>query len=89
MTSRTTKSFRKLFTALTPELQRAAEKAYRKWRENPAHPSLDFKRVHATQPIYSARITLGCRSVGVLSGTQMVWFWLGSHNDYDNLLHQL
>ena len=89
MTSRTNKTFRKLFTALTPELQRATEKAYRKWRENPAHPSLDFKRVHATEPIYSARITLGWRSVGILHGTEIVWFWLGSHNAYDKLLREL
>jgi hypothetical protein len=31
--------------------------AYRRFKDNPNHPSLRFKQVHATQPIYAARVT--------------------------------
>jgi hypothetical protein len=40
-----------------------ARKAYRLFHDNPAHPSLQFKKVHDREPIYSARVTLGYRAV--------------------------
>lgn len=89
MISRTTNSFRKLLRHLPAEVQAAADKAYALWQANPAQPSLDFKQVHASEPIFSARITLGWRAVGSRKPDRMVWFWVGSHNDYDRLLRQL
>lgn len=56
---------------------------------DPAHPSLQFKRVHAKEPIYSVRVGLGWRAVGVRSDDTVVWFWIGSHAEYDNLLSGL
>ncbi len=37
------------------QLQRRAREAYRMFREDPNHPSLHFKQVHPTRPIFSAR----------------------------------
>jgi hypothetical protein len=54
-----------------------------------SHPSLQFKRVHASEPIYSVRAGLGWRAVGVRSDDAMVWFWIGSHAEYDRLLSGL
>jgi hypothetical protein len=56
---------------------------------DPSHPSLQFKRVHAKEPIYSVRIGLGWRAVGVRSDDTVVWFWIGSHAEYDKLLSGL
>jgi hypothetical protein len=89
VTSHTTKEFRRLFRQLSMEVQAAAHKSYRLWSANPQHPGLQFKRVHAKLPIWSARVSQGWRVVGVKRGETMVWFWIGSHNDYDNLLNQL
>lgn len=89
MTSRTTDRFRKAFQKLPPNVRRQARAAYRLWRQNPSHPSLQFKRVHATEPIYSVRVGIGWRAVGVKTGDTVVWFWIGSHADYDNLLSNL
>jgi hypothetical protein len=36
--------------------------------------------------IYSARIGLGYRALGVRQGSTIVWFWIGSHADYDRLV---
>jgi hypothetical protein len=50
---------------------------------------LHFKKVHPDPPIYSARVGIGYRAVGALDGGTVVWFWVGSHADYDRLLEQL
>jgi hypothetical protein len=59
------------------------------WAENPAHPSLRFKKVHHTLPIYSVRIDLYWRAVGVLRDGEMLWFWIGPHKEYEKLLGQM
>ena len=86
MKSRTTKRFWKLYQALPGEIQLAANKAYALWLENPAHPSLHFKRVDPEEPIYSIRITRQYRALGVLRDDVIVWFWIGKHGVYDRLL---
>jgi hypothetical protein len=63
--------------------------AYALWSANHEHPSLRFKKVHDTQPIYSVRIDLDWRALSVLHGDAMIWFWVGSHGDYERLLKNL
>lgn len=70
-------------------VQDKARGAYELWAANPAHPSLRFKKVHPTLPIYSVRIDIDWRAVGVVNGDHMVWFWIGSHADYERLLVRL
>ncbi len=59
------------------------------FRENPAHPSLQFKKVADRGPVYAVRVTLDYRALGVLTGPEVLWFWIGSHADYDRLLPSL
>ena len=47
------------------------------------------RKVHATEPIYAARVGLGYRALAVLDGDVAVWFWIGTHADYDQLLRTL
>jgi hypothetical protein len=82
MRSRTTKGFWGYFARLPNAVQRQATRTFRRWREDPSHPSLAFKRVHTTEPIYSVRITRGYHALGVRDGDLMTWFWIGSHTDY-------
>ena len=89
MKSRTTERFRKLLAAAPVAIQEKARAAYRVWAENPSHPSLRFKKVRAVQPVYSARIDLDWRAVGVLRGGDMIWFWIGPHDSYEQLLKQI
>ena len=56
-----------------------ARKAFRLWRQDPSHPSLHFKRVHSREPVYSVRVSLGWRVLGLHEGDAMDWFWIGSH----------
>ena len=89
MISHTTAKFRAAFQKLPPEVQQRARKVYALWSQNPAHASLQFKQVHARRPIFSVRIGLGWRALAVREGEHVIWFWIGSHADYDKLLAQL
>ncbi|QEH38757.1 hypothetical protein OJF2_73630 [Aquisphaera giovannonii] len=89
MNSHTTRQFRALFAALPSQVQRQAREAYRLFRQNPAHPGLHLKQVHADPLLYSARVGISYRAVCVRDGDTVVWFWIGSHAAYDHLLAQL
>jgi hypothetical protein len=84
--SKATDAFWKAYASLPNEIKQRARTVYRLWRDNSLHPSLRFKQIHATEPIFSVRIGLGWRAVGVRSGEEMLWFWIGSHADYDTLI---
>ena len=86
MTSRTTERFRKCFKRLPAQIQQRTRDAYKLFQEHPNHPGLRFKRVHPTEPIVSVRVGLGYRALGVQHDDDIVWFWIGSHSDYDKLI---
>ena len=88
MISRTTKRFRAALSKLPIRVQQQARVAYKHFSQNPQNPSLRFKKVHATKPIYSARISLDYRALGVVEGEEIIWFWIGSHADYNQLMQQ-
>lgn len=86
MKSSTTSRFWKLYEALPEDVQRRADKAYRLWQLNPRARGLDFKRVGRRRPIYSVRIGMGYRALGLLEGDTIIWFWIGHHDEYERLL---
>jgi hypothetical protein len=83
MMSRTLPSFWEAYKTLDGELRQRARKAYRLWEENPFHPSLHFKCINRQESIWSARISLGCRAVGIMDEDAVTWFWIGGHDDYE------
>ena len=86
MRSQATLRFWRFYGRLPRGLQRRARKAYRLWRNDPGHPSLQFKRVDDQEPIYSVRITDNFRALGLLEGDTVIWYWIGSHDEYERLL---
>ncbi|MCO5183567.1 MAG: hypothetical protein M9928_22680 [Anaerolineae bacterium] len=89
MKSTTTSQFWKLYASLPVEIQRRADRAYKLWQLNPRAHSLFFKRVGKHTPVYSVRIGRNHRALGLLEGDTVVWFWIGSHDDYERLLSQM
>ena len=89
MNSRTTRRFRALFASLPTPVKRQARQAYRRFLRDPSHTGLQFKLVISDPPTYSARVGIGYRAVGALDGGTVVWFWIGSHAEYDRLLSRL
>jgi len=58
--------------------------------KNPQHPSVEFKKLKTNTAVYSVRAGIGWRAVGVMKDSDtIVWFWIGSHADYDKLLNKL
>ena len=86
MKSSATPRFWSLYRSL-PEIVRShTRKSYRLWSGNPGHPSLHFKQVNAARLIYSIRIGLHWRALGKRHGDEMIWFWIGTHAQYDRLV---
>ena len=89
MKSYRTKSFKKLFDDLPEEVQVLARKNYRLWKENNAHPGLQFKQVLDDPSTYSVRVGLHYRCLGIKKDDAIYWFWIGSHAAYDKVIQQL
>ena len=89
MKSSVTKEFRRRLERLPTSVQEQAVQAYVLWHSNPYHNSLQFKRVSQRQPIYSVRIGIGSRALGLREADHVYWFWIGSHAEYDELLKRL
>jgi hypothetical protein len=87
--SKTTERFRRAYAALPQHVQDRARSAYQQFRANPQHPSLRFKQVHATRAVYSVRVGLGYRALAVRDSDVYIWFWIGTHAEYDALLKVL
>lgn len=84
MKSTGTAQFWRHYRQLPPEIQVAARQAYRKFIENPAHPSLRLERLRADQRGWSVRVTRNYRAVAVrLPGDVWVWDWIGDHAAFD------
>ena len=83
MKSRTSREFWKLYHDLPQRIQIVAVRKYRLWQADPAHPSLQFKKVGK---VWSVRITDDYRVLGYMVDDAMIWFFIGSHADYDKFL---
>ena len=89
MTSHVTPDFRRGFAGLPSAIQRQARAAYRLFQSDPFHPSLRFKKLPPYADVWSVRITGNYRAIARRAGDEIVWFFIGSHADYDRLLDTL
>ena len=86
MEFRTTRKFWRLFFDLPQSVQQEAQRAFRLFQTNPAHPGLHFKKLEGEDDVYSARIGLGYRVLAVMKKDHYVWYWIGNHAEYDRLV---
>ena len=86
MKSQVTEDFLACFARLPDAVKVQTRKAYRLWCENPSHPGLHFKKIHGHESLYSVRVGLGWRALGLVDGDTITWFWIGSHAEYDQLI---
>lgn len=80
----TSSDFWRSYWQLPQEIRTLADKNYELLKVNPRHPSLQLKRI---KELWSVRVGLHYRAIGidVLDGIQ--WIWIGSHADYDRLMN--
>lgn len=71
-----------LYRALPATVQELADRAFALVKANPRYPSLHLKKVGR---YWSARVGLHHRAVAVDAPDGLLWFWIGSHAEYDKL----
>ena len=76
-------SFWSGYEALPSAVRDLADKNFELLKIDPKHPALHFKHVGR---YWSARVGLHYRALAVDAEDGLVWFWIGSHADYDKLL---
>ena len=89
MISEITNSFRQSYGKLPSEVKIHIKRAYKLWLKNPQHPGLRFKKIHPTEPIWSVRVGLNYRVVGIKHDSKMLWFFVGAHAEYEALIKKL
>lgn len=75
--------FWQAYDALPSEVQRLADQNYELLKRDPRHPSLHFKKAGR---FWSVRIGLHHRALAVEQDGDLVWFWIGRHDEYDRLI---
>ena len=75
--------FWKCYRQLPPAVRALADKNFQLLKVDPKHPSLHLKQIGR---LWSVRVGAHYRALGVDKTEGIVWFWIGSHADYDKLL---
>ncbi len=88
MTHRANADFWSDYRNLPADIRGRADKQSALLKNNPQHPSLQFKKLGERngQEIGSARVTLKYRALALKLPDEYVWFWIGEHNAYDALI---
>ncbi len=79
----TTRRFWECYNALPEAVQRTADQSYELLKIDPSHPSLHFKKVGK---YWSVRVGQSYRALGVEVENGILWFWIGTHAQYDKLI---
>ncbi len=83
MTHFASQEFWRLYEQLPENIRRLADKNFEILKADPRHPSLRLKKVGR---YWSARIGDRHRTLAVESPDGLIWFWIGTHADYDRLI---
>jgi hypothetical protein len=78
-----TKRFWKLYRALPAEARAQAREAFKLFTANPAYPGLSLERLRCYPDCWSVRVSRNYRAVAHKHGDTMIWFWIGTHADFD------
>ena len=71
------------YDALPPRVRQLADANYALLKSDPRHPGLQFKKVGR---YWSVRVGLRYRALAVEIDDGYLWFWIGSHAEYDRMI---
>lgn len=71
------------YEALPATIREQADKCFELLKQDPKHPSLHFKKIGSR---WSARVGLGYRALALEIEDGFLWYWIGSHADYDRMI---
>lgn len=72
-----------MYRTLPSDVRELADKNFKLLRSDSRHPSLHFKKVGK---VWSARVGSHFRALATEVDDGYLWFWIGSHADYDGLI---
>ena len=75
--------FWRCYRGLPKEIRDLADRSYSLLKADPSHGSLHFKKVGS---LWSVRIGLHYRALATDVDGDRLWFWIGSHAEYDKLV---
>ncbi|MEM6468205.1 MAG: hypothetical protein AAF802_01455 [Planctomycetota bacterium] len=90
--NRTTRQFREQYKRLPEFIKTRVVRSARAFHENPDNNGL---RIHPIRPsrnrevlsdTMSVSITIDYRALFVMDGEIRIWYWIGSHSDYNNFI---
>ena len=73
------------YRQLPENIRVLADKNFELLKDNPWHPSLHLKKIDI---FWSVRIGLRYRALAKDRIEGLAWFWIGSHDRYEQLLKQ-
>lgn len=76
----TSPSFWNLYDKLPKSVQNLADKQYELLKADPRHSSLRLKKIGK---YWSVRVGINYRPVAVEIDEGLLWFWIGTHAEYD------
>ncbi|TMA10056.1 MAG: hypothetical protein E6J89_11340 [Deltaproteobacteria bacterium] len=76
-------SFWFCYRALPEPIQELADKNFALLKVNPSYRSLRFKKVGKYRAV---RVGLHYRALATEAGEDLLWFWIGTHSEYDKLV---
>ena len=71
------------YEGLPPSVKETAKRAFALMKQDERHPSLHLKKVAG---LWSVRIGLHYRALGKPDPDGVIWFWIGTHAEYDSLI---
>ncbi|MCP4369556.1 MAG: hypothetical protein GY797_15810 [Deltaproteobacteria bacterium] len=80
----TTPHFWELYQKLPSNIKELADKNFKLMKEDSMHPSLHLKKVGR---FWSVRIGSRYRALSVQVEEGLIWFWIGTHADYDGMIN--
>ena len=78
--------FWQCYQQLPASVQELADRNYELLKFDPFHASLHFKKVGRRKELWSVRVGDHYRALGREKPEGIVWFWIGTHAEYDGLI---
>lgn len=85
LTHHTTTKYWEYYHSLPAKTKKLADKNFQLLKLTPNHPSLQLKKI---KKYWSVRVGIHYRALGIDTPEKngIVWFWVGSHEAYNNLI---
>jgi hypothetical protein len=80
-----TAEFWRAYRRLPGHARDLADKSFALLKADPDHPSLHLKKIGR---IWSVRVGLRYRALATEVEDGLLWFWIGSHADYEKMLRR-